>query len=215
MNHSPQNITFISTVHKEIGMCNAEELACILSEEHPDVVFLEALPETYSDYDKMTFSSFGVYHANLEIKALQLFSSRSLVEYVPVLNSGWSELFELKYNQVCENPEFRKMLEEFNALVGELGIKFLNSDDSVKLQQRIRMLEDIILNDKDLKARFNIELDAYEDSMLNNIYSFCRNNQFEKAVFMCGVAHRKSLIEKIQSYNSKDTSNLNWTTLGN
>ena len=214
MSHSITNITLISTVHWEIGMCNAEELSIILSEESPDVIFLEAVPETYSDYGKMMFTSFGVYHAKLEIKAHQLFDPNFHVKYVPVLNSGWTELFVQKYNQVCKNPEFRKMVDEFNALAGELGIKFLNSDDGGKMQYSMRKMEDSYINDKCLKERFNLELNAYEDSMLDNIYSYCSNNQFDKAVFMCGVAHRKSIIEKIESSKSKYNTNLNWTIFG-
>ena len=51
--------------------------------------------------------------------------------------------------------------------------------------------------------------------MMRNIYSYCRDNQFEKAVFMCGVAHRHSIIEKIGSFNSKENMNLNWGIFGN
>ena len=39
MSQSIHNITFISTVHKEIGKCNADELCSILVKERPDVVF--------------------------------------------------------------------------------------------------------------------------------------------------------------------------------
>jgi hypothetical protein len=45
------NITFISTIHEEIGKCNAEELYKIIEKLSPGVIFLEAVDETYSDYE--------------------------------------------------------------------------------------------------------------------------------------------------------------------
>ena len=62
------SITFISTVHKKIGKCSAEELCKILEKITPDIIFLEALEDTYSKYHQNTFSNFGVFHEKLEIK---------------------------------------------------------------------------------------------------------------------------------------------------
>lgn len=215
MSQSIHNITFISTVHKEIGKCNADELCSILGKESPDVVFLEAIENTYSNYEKNIFSSFGVYHHKLEIKAIQKHSNISPIDYVPVLNSGLSELFDNKYNLVCENIEFQKMLDDYNSLASEQGFQFLNSVESIKLQEKMRAFEYSLLNDNELNEGVNKGIDAYENSMMQNIYSYCRNNQFEKAVFMCGVAHRHSIIEKIGSFNSKEKMDLNWVIFGN
>ena len=115
------NITFISTTHKKIGKCNADELYKILEEESPDVVFLEALENTYSNYEKTMFSSFGVYHGKLEIEAIQKYSNDTSIKYVPVLDSGLSDLFDLKYERVCENSQFQEMLDEFNSLTKAKG----------------------------------------------------------------------------------------------
>ena len=209
------NITFISTMHKEIGKCNADELCYILEKESPNVIFLEALNNTYSNYEKNIFSSFGIYHQKLEIKAIQKYCHISPIEYVPVLNSGLSELFGNKCNIISKNIQFQKLLDDYNSLAGELGFSFLNSVESIKLQKKLRMFEYSILNNNNLNDRVNEDIDAYENSMLQNIYSYCKNNQFEKAVFMCGVAHRHSIIEKIGSFNSKEKMDLNWIVFGN
>lgn len=50
--------------------------------------------------------------------------------------------------------------------------------------------------------------------MINNIYSFCEKNHFNNAIFMCGSAHRKSIIEKINNMSSELTSNINWHIFG-
>lgn len=49
-------------MHKEIGKCNTDELTNIIEKISPEVIFLEALDGSYSKYDKMIFSAFGVYH---------------------------------------------------------------------------------------------------------------------------------------------------------
>ena len=177
--------------------------------------FLEALGNTYSNYEKFIFSSFGVYHQKLEIKAIQKYNHNSSFVYVPVLDSGLSGLFNNKYNLVCKNIEFQKMLDDYNSLASEKGFQFLNSEESIKLQEKMRMFEYRLLYDNELNEAFNEDIDAYENSMIRNIYSYCRDNQFEKSVFMCGVAHRHSIIEKIGNFNSKEEMDLNWVIFGN
>lgn len=208
------NITFISTMHKKNGKCNADELYNILKEESPEVAFLEALESTYSNYDKTMFSSFGVYHQKLELEAIQKYSNNSSIEYVPVLDSGLSDLFNDKYERICENIQLQEVLDEFNSLVQTNGFQFLNSQLSITLHQKMRMLENRLLNHNDLNEAVNADIDAYENSMIRNIYSYCRINRFEKAVFMCGSAHRKSIIEKIRRYNTKEKMDINWVVYG-
>jgi hypothetical protein len=209
------NITFISTVHKEMGKCNADELCAILEKVSPEIVFLEALGNTYSNYDKTLFSSFGVYHKKLELKAIQKYCHSSSFKYVPVLDNGQSDSFEKKYEIVCENTQFQTMLDDFNSLASEQGFLFLNSSKSIYLQEKMRTFAHRLVLDNKLNKTANEDIDAYENSMMRNIYSYCRNNQFDKAVFLCGVAHRHSIIEKIESFNSKEKININWVIYGN
>ena len=49
-------IIFISTIHKELGKYNADELYEIIAQENPEVIFLEALDETSSNYENYLFS---------------------------------------------------------------------------------------------------------------------------------------------------------------
>lgn len=77
------------------------------------------------------------------------------------------------------------------------------------------MVELQLLPANRLNKSVNEDFNANENSMIGNIYSYCRNNQFDKAVFMCGVAHRKSIIEKINSYRSDEEFDIRWVTYGN
>jgi len=204
------NITFISTIHEERGKCNADELCKIIEQIKPEVIFLEALEETYSAYDKQRFSSFGVYHKQLEIAAIQKYLLNNSIEYVPVLDYGLSGNFDNKYNIVGQNHSPQKLLYMVNHLIHEHGFNFLNSLKSLGLQEEMRIEELRILNNNELGKQVDADIDKYENSMLRNIYSFCKKNQFNSAIFMCGVAHRKSIIEKMEKLKAKEGVNLNW-----
>lgn len=204
------NITLISTVHKEIGRCNANELCTIIEKINPEVIFLEALADTYSNYNKMIFSSFRVYHEKLEIKAMQKHSENFSFEYVPVLDKGLSVAFDEKYTIVCQHQELQRLIDNFNSLAAEHGFQFLNSEESLNLQKEMRILESHILNDSEVGKQADKYIDAYENSMIRNIYSYCKDNKFNTAIFMCGVAHRKSIIKKIEKMEAQETTNISW-----
>jgi ABC-type uncharacterized transport system permease subunit len=207
------NITFISTVHEEMGKCNADELCVILEQVSPEIVFLEALGNTYIDYERDLLLKSWVYHNKLEIEAIQKYNQSSTFEYVPVLDTELSASFEKKYELVFQNNQFKTMLDEYNALASEQGFLFLNSKRSIQLQDEMRQLEDLLVEDNLIKT-FNEDIEAYENPMMRNIYSYCRNNQFDKAVFLCGVAHRRSIIEKMESFNRKEKTIINWVIYG-
>lgn len=207
-------ITFISTRHKKHGKCNADELCKILEIERPEVVFLEALETTYSQYDKTKFSSYGVYHYKLEIEALQKLSAHFSFEYVPVLDNELTSLFDKKYNSIPENSELDSMLSEFSNLVRQGGFEFLNSHRSMTLHSKMRILENKLLKNKDFLEAYDASLDDYENSMIQNIYSYCKSNSFEKGVYMCGSAHRESLIQKFELFGSKEKLGIKWEVYG-
>jgi hypothetical protein len=196
-----------------MGKCNADELCVILEQVSPEIVFLEALGDTYKDYERDLLLKSWVFHNKLEIEAIQKYNQSSTFEYVPVLDTELSDSFETKYELVFQNNQFKTMLDEYNALASEQGFLFLNSKRSIKLQDEMRQLEDLLVEDNLIKT-FNEDIEAYENPMMRNIYSYCRNNQFDKAVFLCGVAHRRSIIEKIESFNRKEEMVLNWVIYG-
>jgi hypothetical protein len=202
-------ITFISTMHREIGNCNADQLLNIIKQISPEVIFLEALEDTYSKYDQQLFCSSGIFHHKLELKAIQLYNSTSTFEYIPVLDYGLQDSFEIKYGMIPENTEYTGKIEEFYSLAGVNGFNFLNSQESILLQDEMRKLENQILSRIDINTIANHDIDAYENSMIENIYKYCSNNEFETAIFMCGVGHRKSMIEKIVR-STNPTPKINW-----
>jgi len=208
------NITLISTVHEEVGKCNTDELCEIIEKISPEVIFLEALEKTYSDYENLMFSSFGIFHKKLEISAIQKYGVNTSFKYIPVLDNGLSDSFEKKYSIVCENREMQKLIDNFDSLAAEHGFKFLNSVESIKLHDEMRMLEKRLLNESEISKVANEDIDAYENSMIGNINSYCKTNKFNTAIFMCGVAHRKSIIEKIEKFKAQEEIDLSWIIFG-
>lgn len=207
-------IKFISTIHNETGKCNSDELCAIIDKKKPDVIFLESLENTYSEYQKINFYNFDIFHNKLEICAIQKYYGKSNSNYIPVLDKTMSEAFETKYKLVCENIDFNKMQEEFNFIASIEGFEFLNSERSIVLHEKMRQFENELLEGNDLNEMANQTIDEYENSMIQNIYKYCSENQFERGIFMCGNAHRKSIIEKIKKANNQEVK-LNWVDLNN
>ncbi|MFL1896430.1 hypothetical protein ACJRPK_12065 [Aquimarina sp. 2-A2] len=208
-------ITFISTVHERLGKCDSSELFAILAEIKPDVIFLEALESTYSSYHQNTFTNFGVYHPKLEIAAIQKLSKKFPVKYVPVLKSVLPDSFLTKYKKLNEFNSLQRLFDDYNSNIEERGFAFLNSKECSDQNEKMREIERHLLNNNELEKLVNEGIDAYESSMMRNIYLYCRNNQFDTGVFMCGVAHRNSIIDKMENYNTKEQLNLNWKIYGN
>lgn len=209
------HITFISTIHKEIGKCNAKELYKIIDKLNPEVIFLEAIEETYSKYEHYLYSTYGVYHKKLEISAIQKYNHNTPFQYVPVCENGLSDSFHNKIKLVCQNRELQQLIDNFNYLAAENGFEFLNSLKCINLQEEMRLLESQILNNTKLDKTVRADIEAYEKPMIQNIYSYSKNNHFSSAIFMCGAAHRKSIIEKIEKSKTKEQVNLSWTIFGN
>jgi DNA-binding protein Fis len=204
------DITLISTAHTEIGKCNSEGLLYIIEELRPEVIFLEALKESYTDYEEFLFSNFGVYHNRLEISAIQKYKLKNSITYVPVLENGLPDSFTQKYNLVCQNQEVKNNIDNLNKLIFDYGFQFLNSEECIRVHESMRILECQILNNNEIENNLKTGIDEYENTMIDKIYSYCNQNQFNSAVFMCGSAHRKAIIEKIKKYNTNGEVIPNW-----
>jgi hypothetical protein len=205
------NIIFISTIHKEIGECTAEELYKIIKKLSPEVIFLEAVEDSYTSYEHYNFTTYGVFHRRLEISAIQKYHQTNFFEYVPVCVNSLSDAFQKKNDIVCKNRDLQILIEKSISFAATCGFNFLNSLESMNLQEEMRVLESQILKDRELDRIVKADIEAYEVPMIQNIYSYCKNHQFDSAVFMCGAAHRKSIIEKVKQFQAIESIKLNWT----
>ena len=209
------HITFISTIHKEIGKCNPEELHKIIEVISPEVIFLEAIEETYSNYEHYLFSTYGQFHNKLEISAIQRYNENHAFHYEPVCGIGLSEAFNKKIEFVSQYKELQELIDNFNSLAKEIGFDFLNSSECIKLQEEMRSMESQIFNNPRMDEIIKADIEAYEEPMIQKILSYCKSNNFESAIFMCGAAHRRSIIEKIEKSKIDELVKLSWTIYGN
>jgi hypothetical protein len=192
-------ITLISTFHHELGNCNANNLAEIIESIRPDVIFLEALQETYTAYDILKFNQFGVFSKKLEIKAIQIYSLNRTFNYIPVLDFGLSSDFETMLTGFFENDKYRELEKILRANVEVRGFEFLNSKDCIDLHEEMKELGKAIINDVVFYTKVNNSINDYENNMLGNILQFSMKNSYKKGIFMCGSGHRRSLVDKIGS----------------
>ena len=209
-----KKIVFIGTVHKEIGQCSAISLFRILEKIRPDVIFLEALPDTYSDYDNFLFTQYNVFHDKLEIHALQLYFKLYNANYVPVLDVHLPKVFDEKFDPLCNLLEYQRLLEYSKAQLTDKGFDFLNSYEGDFLQEKLRVFEREYWKDNKVNEEFDKGINIYEDSMLNNIFSYCDSNEFHSAIFMCGAAHKNSIDQKVRNRINNEGSSIIWENYG-
>lgn len=206
------SIHLISTVHKEKGKCTSENLFEILYKIKPDVVFCEASAKMYEEF------KIGLNQSTLELNAIMKlceFHSFYLVpvDTYPPLSANIRVQIEeiktsLKKDEIFTNAWSKN--EEHTRL---LGFKYLNSDENNKLFDKIfKRINYIIprLGNLDIKIAYKKWLNFHncrENTMLENINSYVENNELESAVFLCGSAHRKSLLNKIKQ---KKNIQLRW-----
>lgn len=203
-------ITSISTNHVETGACTAEGLLSILDALKPDVVFLEANGQTYTEAKRLYFKRYGVMDRKLEIKAIQLYGLKNTFEYVPVLDVELGANWEAKFDSLNHSKVLLEMANGFNEYIMKYGIPFLNTKRAENMLRELRHAEDLVLGNNPITELAANALDTYECNMIDNIYNYARNASFENAVFLCGAAHRSSIWEKVQIRNKQEDLGIEW-----
>ncbi|TZF85669.1 hypothetical protein FW774_00905 (plasmid) [Pedobacter sp. BS3] len=222
------NVTLISTKHADSGLCNSVELHKIIEKICPEVIFLEADDKTYSKYDQLRFSQYGVYSEKLEISAIQRYSENHNFEYIPVENhnnipdsfikSDLRTVFETVENLNDINGHNYRVLSDKNCeYVRMYGFQYCNNSKAMgitsEIADAVQKGLQTINNEKLSKIYKNwLDINEYrEDAMLLNIYNYSKQKKYNQAVFLLGYAHRKSIIEKIKKYEPTENFKLNWT----
>lgn len=198
-------VTLIFTVHAEVGLANASELNAILHQVKPQVIFLEVPTAAFDEF----YSSRT--RRNLESDAVLLFLESSPgVKLIPVdLPTPAQDFFE-DHIELCmrmqdASREYRQLARIDHDRQKVYGFAYLNSDycDQHWADMRkviVGTLERIgdprLTEVQDLWDRTN---QLRELEMLENVLHYCQLNQFERAAFLVGAAHRRSLTEKLQA----------------
>ena len=209
------NITLISTIHEESGLCTVSGLYKILLNLKPDVIFLEIPPSHYNQY------LIERTRNNLETAAVKQYLEEYRVECIPVDIHNVSEEF-FKNNQKLHNRvernsfEYRRLMDLNSQYQEQYGYKYLNSTDCMDIWANIRktIRESIDrLNDIEIQLihqSWNDAIENRDQEMIKNIYKYSEEHSFTSGVFLVGVAHRQSLMEKAHIASVVDSKIINW-----
>jgi len=211
------NITIVFSMHIQIGNCNSKELYTIIEEVKPDVIFEEFdIDRTEDEYYKN-----GRYKyqngSTLETFAVMNYLEKNKVVYVPVDTYDITYVPTDMYKKISTAGEKYDELFNRNILLSsEKGFQYINSIACCNLLEDIHSIEvDVVskINDKKLLEDYRawqLVTENRDNEMLKNVYTYCKNNTFNNAIFIIGAEHRKSILEKINDYNSKETIKINW-----
>ena len=214
-----QKIILISTNHTESGKCNSDELYKIIETIRPEVIF-EELPISLFDI---------VYNGNLrtlprdaplELKCIKKYLQNYDTQNIPVdieTNANQSKDVTFLLRTIEEDEEHKEFENEYNSIKFREGFDFFNSDTYLDFYEKKKLIEKKILESSPNKNAllvtyklFQQEIDNREDSMLKNIYTYSKENEYNQAVFLLGCGHRKSMMKKIQEFDKKSEIKLNW-----
>lgn len=211
------NINLVCTFHSETGKCNADELYKIIEEINPDVVFEELTPCLHDIlYNK------GIYDesAPTEFKCIRNYKLQHNIKNIPVdieVASTFSNDVDRMLALFEKYDIYKEILIEQKNKIDQEGVDFLNSDDYSDMVEKQRAVERKIveeINNRQLNRiykSFIEDLEYRENFMLNTIYAYSLENDYDHAVFLIGAGHRRSIIQKVAEYQLKEKIKLNWT----
>ena len=204
-------VSLVCTVHGPMEL--ASELCAILERIQPEVIFLEVPPEALKDYLENS--------QNVEAKAVRQYRLAHHVELVPVDLPPPTPDFDSNSRYLFNRIEkvsrtFCLLMDSNSTYVRTEGFTYLNSERSSKLWSDI--YDEVVStikwmnNNPELVAIYESwkeTNDRREKAMMENMQKYCRENTFDKGVFLVGAAHRQAVIDL-----SKEQSGIRWDFAG-
>ena len=212
------SITLIATRHKENGQCNSMELYQIIERIAPDVIFEEIPPSKFDEVYK------GLRHPSLEVLTIKRYLQSHPIPHFPVdleidEVDGFfirSDFNTMSYIFVNYCPEYKSLYNQRQHLADNNGFPYLNSKEWTMLSERMDVLEQEVIkkmNNDRLYQRakdWSTELDVRENEMIKNIYQYIENNGYQKGLFLVGVEHRRTIMQKIPEFEKNHHLKINW-----
>jgi hypothetical protein len=165
----------------------------------------------------------------IEVKCIKIYKQNYNVKILPVdidvtpeLSKHQDEILFM-FSTFFKYEDYKELDNEKETLIAQEGFHYLNSDDFLVCLERKEILEKNIMESEIEKDRL---LDIYklfheeqcnnrENEMLLNIYNYSKENQYNKAVFLIGAEHKRSIMKKIKEYEKLSGIKLNWTMYSN
>jgi hypothetical protein len=112
-----------------------------------------------------------------------------------------------------EQEEIKKISEE--------GFVFLNSLEGEEIFEKKKSLAKSLIEFEVNKNQFSRthhvfyeEEDIREYSIINNVYNFSEIMPYNQALLLIGSGHRKTIFEKVKTFNMTSHIKLNWALWG-
>jgi hypothetical protein len=210
------NIILICTVHDEAGLCNHRELYEILKKIKPEIIFEEIPPSAFDIYYR------NFYRNNLETDVINAYLENYQIKHIPVdydcvlPDSFWRDNCNMFKRVESNSYEYCKLMDLYSVYKRQYGFKYLNSDNNNIINDQIYNAIEISLkeiNNEKLYQIYNFWKNINnkrENKMINTIYEYSKNHEYQKGVFFIGAAHRKSIIIIIQKYIEKENFEIDW-----
>lgn len=116
-----------------------------------------------------------------------------------------------------EGYNFTTYTDQLKNNINEHGFRYLNSIYCSNCIEEIKQSFQgglKVLNDECLIEIYHqwVEInDSRETVMLQKIYHYSKEHNYERAVFTLGAAHKKSIMQKIEQFQATEPIKLNWT----
>lgn len=212
------NITLIGTIHRELGRCNSDELYKIIQSIRPDIIFEEMSADFFDRvYDKNKNSE-----GSLEAKSIKRYLQNYDIKHFPVDVDITKNIsvrdYHRMHNAFRQNGIYKKLDDEHCSMIKLNGFLYLNSKESEKMIDKMRVIEKNLMHsmiNQNKPINFHkLIYDNRENKIIENIYNHSKEKQYNQALLLIGVGHRKSIIEKIENYKKEENIELNWTFYG-
>ncbi len=216
------DITLVCTHHSEFGKCNSDELYKIIDLLRPDIIF-EELPQDL--FDKF-YEGNEIPYEPPEVKSVKRYIKDHTIKHFPVDINVSDSLSDSQINYMLNTfhkyAGYSKIEEDQKKLVFQEGYDFLNSRKNEELFEKKKSLERSLIEFEinrnqlcQIHELFNQEQHNREVEIIKNIYNYSEQIEYNQALLLLGSGHRKSILEKIEKYESESHVKLNWALYGN
>jgi len=224
------NITHISTCHSEQGKCNSDELYKIIEYINPDVIFQELSRKLFDFYYSNSFDRFYINrilqnqrppYVFLEVICVKKYLQSHNIKLPVPVDIDICLLSEKQREDMLasfrKNKDYKKLFDDMFLSMTLEGFDYLNSDKCIDLIEQMKIIGKNIVEleiNKDMYCIYKLfyeEDNIRENAMLENIYNYSKENQYNQAVFLIGAGHRKSIMKKITEYEKISEIKLNWS----
>ena len=182
----------------------------IIKEIKPEIIFEELSRNLFN-----IIYAEGYNPYSLEAIAINIYLKEHHIQHIPVdiLEKQEEDMFG-GYNMLLnKSTEYDKLFKHQLSLISQHGYLFLNSFSCIELLDRMHIIEENVLleiNDENLLNQYKLDSELQEKRaivMLENIYDYSKQHQYNNALFICGAGHRKSIMQKILEYEKKEKLN--------